>query len=278
MLLCTCQVLCNAAEDCGVGGVQLLNPRRTGEDSGGEGDLQLQSPRRRGNELMERLHGDSMRPPQSRSPRLEHQTQTQNRKMAMRRPDPGTEEFMRFIREYQLEKQPTNIRLQKKAPLPGIGESMRVGVSSTYDVANANSLYDDTFVDNDVAFLNTKQDPRRDPMLQEVLTLTRERTKDHLILSTWNGQMTNGGYREGSRNNGLSRPSADVCGKSNKAPKTLNGVRPSNMKKLSKQLPPISREDMPERPSAPSPCMTPPYPNSSEDSFIMEDPDDFIES
>ncbi|XP_021349376.1 uncharacterized protein LOC110447783 isoform X2 [Mizuhopecten yessoensis] len=228
---------------------------------------------------MERVNGDNMRPPQqSLSPRLDHQTQSHSRKMALKRPDPGTEEFMRFIREYQYEKQPTNIRLQKRAPLPGIGESMRTGVSSTFDRAYVNSPYDDTVVDNEVAFLNNKPDPRQDPMLQEVLTLARERTKDHIILSSWNGHMPNGGHlgSESNRNNALTRQSKDFGSKSNKVPKTLNGIRP-NMKKVSKQLPPIPREDIPERPSAPSPSLTPPYPNSSDDSFVNEEPVEYLD-
>ncbi|XP_033733933.1 uncharacterized protein LOC117323047 isoform X2 [Pecten maximus] len=224
---------------------------------------------------MERLSGDNMRPPQqSLSPRLDHQAHS--RKVALRRPDPGTEEFMRFIREYQYERQPTNIRLQKRAPLPGIGESTRVGMSSTFERTNVNSPYDDTLVDNEVSFLNNKPDPRQDPMLQEVLTLARERTKDHIILSSWNGHMQNGNLGSDSNRNVVPRQSNEFGSKPNKAPKTLNGIRP-NMKKLSKQLPPISREDIPERPSAPSPSLTPPYPNSSDDSFVAEEPIDYID-
>ncbi|XP_060062980.1 uncharacterized protein LOC132543491 [Ylistrum balloti] len=249
-----------------------------GEDCGGVEELQLLSPRRRANQLMERLNGDNMRPPQqSLSPRLDHQTQNHSRKVAMKRPDPGTEEFMRFIREYQYERQPTNIRLQKRAPLPGIGESTRVGVTSNFDRANINSPYDDALIDNEVAFLNNKPDPRQDPVLQEVLTLARERTKDHIILSSWNGQMPNGNLgSDSNRNNALPRQPNDFGNKPNKTSKKLNGKR-ANMKKLSKQLPPISREDIPERPSAPSPSLTPPYPNSSDDSFVAEEPVDYID-
>lgn len=236
----------------------------SGEDSLGQ--LQLLSPRRRTNQLVDRLTTDNIRQPQpSLSPRQDHQNQS--RKVAYRRPDSGTEEFMRFVRNYQYERQPTNIRLQKRVPLPGIGESNRTGLTSTFE--HPNSPYDDTYVDSDVTFVNNKQDPRQDPMLQEVLTLARERTKDHIILSSWNGQMQNGNLVFESNRNNVVPPRHS--NEPYKTPKTLHGVKP-NTKNLSKQLPPLSYEDIPIRPCAPSPSLTLPYLNCSEDSFVTEEP------
>jgi len=217
-----------------------------------------------------------MRQPNSRSPRPHNQ-----RKPVQRRPDPGTDDFMRFIREYQLEKQPTNLGLLKKAPLPSIGQSMnftsRRDSSGFFDKSNdSSSVYEENMEDSKVAFVHEKSsDPRRDPILQEVLTLTRERTKDHIILSS----LSNGMSLDVNRNHThYTRQNSDhISSRTNiRAPKTLNGIR-SNLKRHSKQLPPIPRDDIPERPSAPSPSLTPPLPDSDE-GFIMEEPIDFIDS
>ena len=50
----------------------------------------------------------------------------QRQRQRPRQGDSSTEEIIRFVRGYQLEREPTLMRLQKKAPLPGIGQ---VGLS-----------------------------------------------------------------------------------------------------------------------------------------------------
>lgn len=191
---------------------------------------------------MDRTGDARMRPQKSKSPAFDRN----QRKMAMRRPDQGTEEFMRFIREFQMEKQPTEMRLQKKAPLPGIGQRANCDIR---DQVLLDQLNGNTF-DNDMPIVNRSRDPRNDPVLREILMLGK--SSNQLIL---NSRCSYNGSTDFSM---LSRQGNDFTNK-NRKHKRYRELKCSNFPKS--QLPPLQVEELPERPSAPSPT-TPPLPDS----------------
>lgn len=192
---------------------------------------------------MDRTGDARMRPQKSKSPAFDRN----QRKMAMRRPDQETEEFMRFIREFQMEKQPTEMRLQKRAPLPGIGKTVNCDIRDPVllDKLNGNTL------DNDIPIVNRSRDPRNDPVLREILMLGK--SSNQLMFNSrcsYNGS-TDFGI--------LSRQGNDLTNK-NRKQKRHKELKSNNFPKS--QLPPLQVEDLPDRPSAPSPTTTPPLPDS----------------
>jgi hypothetical protein len=76
---------------------------------------------------MERMRGD--RPKRSKSPTAKR---NQRKNVPTRRPDPGTEDFIRFVRDFQMNRQPTFTGLQRKAPLPEIGQGLTFGLNDSY--------------------------------------------------------------------------------------------------------------------------------------------------
>ncbi|KAK3092556.1 hypothetical protein FSP39_004407 [Pinctada imbricata] len=190
---------------------------------------------------------------------------------AHRRHDAQTEEFIRFIRDFQIERQPTHLRLQKQmAPLPEIG---RANINPTLrdsgflDKASDNSDNDDVPLDNEVLLDNSTSSKRKNRHVDEVLTLARSQTRDRILLSR-------------SLPNGLDGNLNSLKGtnkRSNDRKKLLNKnscVQKSTA--IATSLPPIQYEDLPDRPTAPSPSKTPPV-LAKDASFIEEEPIDFID-
>lgn len=188
---------------------------------------------------------------------------------AYRRPDANTEEFVRLITQYQTERQPTNLRLQRKAPLPEIGTSA-LRDSGFLDKNSDTSDYDDTTLDNEVASVcsNKSKNSRKDLHIHDVLTLTREQTRDNLL----NKSLSNGLADHLNGNVLFCRQVTDV----RKRVGSLNVNHHSKATRPGKQLPPIEQTNFLDRPTAPSPSRTPPFSNS-EDSFIEEEPVDYID-
>lgn len=213
-----------------------------------------------------------MRPPRADSPNLKRQT-TRSESLRQRCNDRNTDEIIRFVRDVQFERLPTSMRLQKKAPLPGIGKSCTKGStcdSGFLDRATDSAESDEDFLDNEILYsVQKKSGPKIDPVLLDILTCPRGVTKnsnDHQILSRSLPQGPSDMY-----NNNLKVPRQNSFIRHGKYHR--NG-RAGNQRMISKQLPPLSRDSFPQRPSAPSPSRTPPL---SDSSFIEEEPIDYLD-
>jgi hypothetical protein len=260
-----------------------------------------------------------MRPPRPRSPRSERQHAGQhhiNNRTAgsvQRRPDAGTDEMIRFVREFQLEKQPTLMRLQRRAPLPGIGQSattnhdgllgardsrilVRDAVCVTQHTDLDDSDSDDQF-DSEVllAAADRSADPRNDPTLHAFLAQARgghgigsESVRVHQqllsrsmpgfsanrsISSPTHGPGSTGHHQHYShrQHNGAVQPRHATRHAHAHAHRhgTVSGRNPN-------QLPPLQRDELPDRPSAPFPSRTPPLLDMDED-YMAEEPFDYID-
>ncbi|XP_062621552.1 uncharacterized protein LOC134283118 [Saccostrea cucullata] len=209
------------------------------------------------------MNNKNMKMPQK--PQITIERSTSLRNYAYRRPDANTEEFVKFITE----RQPTNLRLQRKVPLPEIGTS-GLRDSGFLDKNSDTSDYDDTLLDNEIAsvYCNKSKNSRKDLHVQEVLTLTREQTRDNLF----NKSLSNGLADHLNGNVLLFRQTTDI--------RKRGGLNVNLLPKVNrpgKQLPPIEQLHIPDRPTAPSPSRTPPFSNS-DGSFIEEEPVDYIDS
>ncbi|XP_046551028.1 uncharacterized protein LOC124260758 [Haliotis rubra] len=185
------------------------------------------------------------------------------KKVRRRRNDPGTEEIIRFVREFQLEKQPTLLRLQRRAPLPGIGEvAPAVSDSGYVERTEVSDSDDDPMLDSEIAAIEDNAKSLR-------------RTGSYLRLKS------DSQFKRRSSVNSRSYqhlPSKSV-GRTKFATESMynsfGGLRLARQNTLVKQLPPIRRQEIPERPSAPSPSVTPPLPGEDLDS--AGEPVDFID-
>lgn len=196
-----------------------------------------------------------------------------------RKPDPNAEELIRFVREHQRDRQPTTIRLQKLAPLPGIGQSQGpiVEVPRITDIsASLNSVeesdaddglgdsypdVDDDF-DSEVASCTDSFPPPED------ICAYRGMSNTQIHPGTFNKKKT--------KKSGKSRMriGLDLTHTSHS---TRHLVR-SKLDNKTRKLPPLVRDDVPSRPCAPVPsyamesCHSP-------NGFIVgeDDPIDYIE-
>lgn len=205
-----------------------------------------------------------------RKPQITLERSESLRRYAHKKPDANTEEFVRYITQFQSERQPTNLRLQRKAPLPEIGTS-GLRDSGFLDKNSDTSDYDDATLDNEVAsvYSNKSKNSRKDLHVHEVLTLTREQTRENLLSKP----PPNGLADHLNGNILFLRQTTDIHKKGG----GLNVNLHPKVNRASKQLPPIEQFHTPMRPSAPSPSRTPPFSNS-DDSFIEEEPVDYIDS
>ena len=205
-----------------------------------------------------------------KKPHITVERSSSMRNYAYKRPDANTEEFVRFITHCQSERQPTNLRLQRKAPLPEIGNS-GLRDSGFLDKNSDTSDYDDSTLDNEVAsvYSNKSKNSRKDLHVHEVLTLTREQTRDNLLSKS----LSNGLADHLNGNVLLFRQTTDIRKKGG----GLNMNLHPKVNRAGKQLPPIEQSNIPVRPTAPSPSRTPPFSNS-DGSFIEEEPLDYIDS
>ncbi|KAL3872683.1 hypothetical protein ACJMK2_035894 [Sinanodonta woodiana] len=191
-------------------------------------------------------------PTPAMSPKLSRQV-SRHQSLRQRRQDVNTDEIIRFVREYQFERQPTLLHLHKKTPLPGIGK---------YSLNNGNGTHDSGFVDrgpdsnesedeildNEVAYIDRSKNPRNDPFIRDMLNCPRlsMTTKDHEILAR---SLPNGGLNMSQRSKSfLSKQNSFIQNK---------GRREGKNGRVKHHLPPLPMEDIPDRPSAPSPSHTP---------------------
>ena len=198
---------------------------------------------------MEHFHRDKMRT-RGNKPKSNPVMRSQSmRNYAYRRPDAETEEFMRFIRDFQGERQPTNIRLQKQmAPLPEIGKTMNnnpgLRDSGFLDRASDTSDYDDSHLDNDIVLENSRyvSNRRKDTHVEEVLSLARSQTRDNILSRSFpNGLNAN--------MNGHLKLIAQGNESRRKPGNRTLCVQKNN--RCARNLPPIAFDDLPDRPSAP---------------------------
>lgn len=218
-----------------------------------------------------------MRPPQADSPRQKRR-HIRSESLRQRCSDRNTDEIIRFVRDIQFERQPTALRLQKKAPLPGIGQPAppKAGTSDSgfLDRATDSNDSDDDVIDNEVfkCTAQRKCDPI-DAHFIDMLTCPRNnvKTRDYQILSRslQHGQ----GLSDIYNNNTRMPPRQNSFVRHGVAGNRATG-NTGNQRLISKQLPPLSRDLLPDRPSAPSPSRTP---NLSDCGFIEEEPVDFID-
>ncbi|XP_045187697.1 uncharacterized protein LOC123545444 isoform X2 [Mercenaria mercenaria] len=213
-----------------------------------------------------------MRPPRADSPNLKRQV-TRTESLRQRCNDKNTDEIIRFVRDIQFERLPTSMRLQKKAPLPSIGQNCiksNTCDSGFLDRATDSADSDEDMLDNEILYSTQKKSaPKLDPVLINMLTCPRGVTKtsnDHQILSR-----------------SLPQGHADMYNNNLKVPRQNSFIRhgkihrkgnTGNQRIISKQLPPLSRDIIPERPSAPPPSKTPPL---SDNSFVEEEPLEYLD-
>lgn len=215
-----------------------------------------------------------MRPPNTESHRRSRQHMKTD-SLRQRCIDNKADEMVRFVRDFQRERQSTIVRLQKKAPLPGIGHnsSPKTGScdSGFLDRATDSNDSDDDFLDNEILCKPQKRAQPVDQTFIDLLTCPRgpKQTSDYKILSR--------SVPEGQ---------CDIFSNSAKMPLRQNsfirhaqaGYRnvgtSGNQSFITKHLPPLSRDSIPERPSAPSPSRTPPL---SDFGFTEEEPVDYID-
>lgn len=201
---------------------------------------------------MERMRGD--RPKRSKSPTAR---KIQRKTVPSRRPDAGTQDFVKFIREYQVNRQPTFTGLQRKAPLPEIGQSLHIGLNDSGFLDKLNDDYDDSTLDNEIVYANKISDPKNDRIIKEVLTITRQQTRDSFIIPG-KSKVNNDCVFLSRQKSNLQRTWSLTQPKQNKSLDTVK------TRQFSKQLPPIFNEALPARPTAPSPSRTPPLEDSDE--------------
>ncbi|XP_041354881.1 uncharacterized protein LOC121372557 [Gigantopelta aegis] len=208
---------------------------------------------------MERRHrGGRLRPGRTTSPT----TCTAERRIRRKR-DPGADEMIRFVREFQLQKQPTLLRIQKRAPLPDIGH---LAAPSVQDSGFDEKTVDDNGIDGDA------------PLDDEVAAIddsaTSVGTNGYKIVCDVDAFQRRPMHNARSFETHLSQQAGRF-----KYDGVLNSYGRLNIGRINQptlvQLPPIQRDDLPERPSAPSPSVTPPLPGEDLDS--AGEPVDFID-
>ncbi|ESO94145.1 hypothetical protein LOTGIDRAFT_161345 [Lottia gigantea] len=196
------------------------------------------------------------KPERTRSPAYEKRNRH-------RRHDTGTDEIIRFVRERQLERQPTILRLQKKAPLPDIGQLPPLGVQ------------DSGFIDKPVEDSYSEEYDVPD---DEVMAI--EQNAGILCASPVGNRRSD--FRSnkslGSKSFQSFPSRNDPSRLSNRSlNKSFNG-RYIRVNRLLNPLPPLMRRDeLPVRPSAPSPSVTPPLPGHEDELDSAGEPIDFID-
>lgn len=213
-----------------------------------------------------------MRPPRSESPKSRRPA-LQTDSLRQRCNDRNTDEIIKFVRDIQFERQPTLLKLHKKEPLPGISK-----ICTKYDTCQLELLNDDTntndsdsdILDNEIVYSTQRKAlPKIDPVFIDILTCPRRTantSKDNQILSRSfpAGQVDM--YNNNSQTTKIFRQNSFV--RHIKTSRKGNGNMGDHRNVL-KQLPPLSRDNFPERPSAPLPARTPP---NTECRFIEEKP------
>jgi len=192
--------------------------------------------------------------------------------------DRNTEEIIRFVRDIQFERQPTSLCLARKAPLPGIGQPSppKVGTSDSgfLDRATDSNDSEEEVLDNEVyKCVNRKKCDPLDSQFLDMLTCPRatKRSNDRHVLAR---SLPHAPMDMYNNNNTL------MVARQNSFLRLGNGpnghrlqANTGNQRQTHKQLPPLSRDALPDRPSAPSPSRTPPL---SDCGYIEEEPDDYI--
>lgn len=209
-----------------------------------------------------------MRPPRAGSPTHKRET------LRQRCNDRNADEIIRFVRDIQFE-QPTVMHLKRKAPLPGIGQNCSSnGTRDSGFLDRATDSLDSDDDDDDGLedeILYTTQEIRGqkiDTAFLEILTCPRGVDKtcnDYSILSRSLPQ----GHLDMFNNNSRGKRQNSFIQTSKKQRNGNTGTK----KNISKQLPPMSRDTMHFRPSAPSPSRTPPLSDYS----IEEETVDYLD-
>ncbi|XP_070180471.1 uncharacterized protein [Littorina saxatilis] len=222
-----------------------------------------------------------------RSPAYDHyDTHTRQRQ---RQSDANTEEIIQFVRGYQLERETTFLRLQKKAVLPGIGQmscSMDDPGLSSGHLGRHDSRADDGDEDDDDDEDEDEGLADEDVLVDSEVAAIDAAHRDPLRHTSLGHDPRYGG-REGHRFDRCPKPSASYgppASNHRQAFRPLDnhghaGGRAHAGRSLGRslnQLPPIARDELPDRPSAPSPSLTPPGEDEELDS--AGEPIDFIDA
>ncbi|XP_064604016.1 uncharacterized protein LOC135469325 [Liolophura sinensis] len=196
-----------------------------------------------------------------------------------RKPDPNTEELIRFVREHQRDRQPTTIRLQKLAPLPSIGQSHApievpriTNIVSTslnsFEESDADDGLGDSYPDVD------------DDFDSEVASCTDSFAPIEDIC-TYRG-MSNAQIHSGTvikkklKKSGKSR--MRICSDQTYTSHSSNHLVRTKLDPKNRKLPPLVRDDMPSRPGAPVPSYAMESCHSPNALTVEEeDPIDYIE-
>lgn len=188
------------------------------------------------------------------------------------RHDARSDDIIRFVREMQMDKQPTLVRLHKKAPLPDIGHTASYIVDIPQE---SNNVHVKNLISHESGNLDFENENFDD-------TVHPELRNSHASVQKW-GNSLNHEYSMHERvrptNGGHILTHNDHSVVSRKSINSNVRLKPHANKTVSilNTLPPIPRDDLPERPSAPSPSRTPPL--SDEELMFMydEEPIDYID-
>lgn len=191
---------------------------------------------------MDQMGGKNMRQPRPKSPRPDRR---QPNRYLRNRQEVGAAEMIQFVRDFQIEKQPTMMMLQKKAPLPDIKHSNEIRQHNT-DIPDG-VLEFGSRVGNGIV---RSQDLRQSTDCFYSVNIS-PRMCGRIDASRGLPSKTISKTPSSIGNSHVSR-SYSFAGQHNKSNFVV-----ANHKHMIHQLPPIVRDDLPERPNAPPPCFTP---------------------
>ncbi|KAL8600496.1 hypothetical protein ACOMHN_044961 [Nucella lapillus] len=232
--------------------------------------------------------GGGSRHVRPRSPSSYDDLELKPRRRSQRRQgDSSTNEIIRFVRGYHLERESTWLRLQKKAPLPSIGQGnqsqeftfppqslqeRRKSHTDSYE----DDKYEDFILDSEVSAIEAGQrDPYRHHFgVTDDLRFSSSPRRAGVGTKRYDRREVNASYGPpASHHRHGVRPVDGGQAGSHFSPRAH--ARKGWGRSL-KQLPPIASEDLPERPSAPSPSLTSPG-EGDEELDSAGEPVDFID-
>ncbi|KAK7504810.1 hypothetical protein BaRGS_00003838 [Batillaria attramentaria] len=219
------------------------------------------------------------RPQRALSPNYEAYDRRPRQRQRQRQGDASTDEIIRFVRGYQLEREPTLMRLQRKAVLPSIGQVTESLTTDGYtgrprphhdrQHSDSDDEDEDSLLDNEVAAIEANhRDKFRDLGVYDEFPFPPARV-------TRRNQKTAASYGPPVSHRHIVRP-LDNHGHVGGRAGGRAHARHARLGKTLKQLPPIAQDELPERPSAPSPSLTPPGEGEELDS--AGEPVDFIDA
>ncbi|XP_064621347.1 uncharacterized protein LOC135484130 [Lineus longissimus] len=221
-------------------------------------------------------------------------------KCRLRRSDPSADQLVQFLRGNQgLQRETTEMRLLRRAPLPGIGQSLTPRSNALNPINPVNSpitipqqFHHDENEFNEFRF-------SKDDNLERVGVSSDESDSEYDLSHTYGTRMmrvpspprstitlnpaglnlSNSSHLVPKKQIKPQRKQKNTVYKLNAKNKRFESVQRRATADV-RYLPPIRRDDIPDRPSAPRPNRTPPLIESDDDYYdatIAEEPIDYID-